>query len=68
MVSWPPWSMIGKVMFPTALSKMRSPSISVQLDIGPVSASAWLLTMISPEHEDGVALWRIAGAVAILAM
>jgi hypothetical protein len=36
--------------------------------MGPVSASAWLLTMISPEHEDGVALWRISGAVAILAM
>ena len=34
--------------------------MEVQLDIGPLSASAWLLTMISPAQEDGdVALWRI---------
>jgi hypothetical protein len=57
-VSWPCTS-TGKVMFPTALSKMRSPSISVQLERGPVLASAWLLTMISPAHEDGVVpVWR----------
>jgi hypothetical protein len=43
---------IGKVIFQLVLSKIRSSAMEVQLAIGPLSISAWLVIVISFEHID----------------
>lgn len=43
---------VRKDMFPRASSKMISPTKEVQLAIGLLSTSDWLIIVILPEHDD----------------